>query len=75
MSPQVVTAFVCGIRFTPNTAPSTSFTVSDVPPGNKRYLICSRKIEEMTLLRLNRAINDYLLGSMASNPAGMAATP
>jgi hypothetical protein len=48
---------------------------SDVPPGNKRYLICSRKIEEMTLLRLNRAIKDYLLGSMAPNPAGMAATP
>lgn len=48
---------------------------SDMPLGNKRYLICSRKIEEMTLLRLNRAIKDYLLGSMAPNPTGMAATP
>ena len=48
---------------------------SDVPPGNKRYLICSRKIEEMTLLRLNRAIKDYLLGSLAPNPTEMAATP
>ena len=58
--------------------PAKDFQVihfSDVPPGNKRYLICSQKIEEMTLLRLNRAIKDYLLGSMASNPTGMAATP
>jgi len=58
--------------------PAKDFQVirfSDMPPGNNRYLICSRKIEEMTLLRLNRAIKDYLLGSMAPNPTGMAATP
>jgi polar amino acid transport system substrate-binding protein len=56
--------------------PAKDFQVirfSDVPLGNKRYLICSQKIEEMTLLRLNRAIKDYLLGSMAPTPAGMAA--
>jgi len=41
---------------------------SDMPAGNKRYLICSRKIDEMTLLRLNRAIKRYLLGTMAANP-------
>ena len=46
---------------------------SDMPQGNKRYLICSRKIEEMTLLRLNRAIKNYLLGSMAANPTEMSA--
>ena len=44
---------------------------SDMPQGNKRYLICSRKIEEITLLRLNRAIKNYLLGSMAANPTEM----
>lgn len=48
---------------------------SDMPPGNKRYLICSRKVEEMTLLRLNRAIENYLPGSMAANPMKMSATP
>jgi hypothetical protein len=56
--------------------PAKDFQVirfSDVPLGNKRYLICSQKIEEMTLLRLNRAIKDYLLSSMASAPTGMAA--
>ena len=46
----------------------------DMPQGNKRYLICSRKIEEMTLLRLNRGIKSYLLGSMAANPMEMSAT-
>lgn len=58
--------------------PAKDFQVirfSDMPPGNNRYLICSRRIEEMTLLRLNRAIKDYRLGSMAPNPTGMAATP
>jgi len=57
--------------------PAKDFQVihfSDVPPGNNRYLICSRRIEEMTLLRLNRAIKDYRLGSMAPNPTVMAAT-
>jgi len=39
---------------------------SDMPRGNKRYLICSRRIDTLTLLRLNRAIKDYLLGSLAS---------
>ena len=39
----------------------------DMPQGNKRYLICSRKIKKKTLLRLNRAIKDYLLDSMAAN--------
>lgn len=46
---------------------------SDMPQGNKRYLICSLKIEEITLLRLNRAIKRYLLGSMATNPTEMSA--
>lgn len=46
---------------------------SDMPQGNKRYLICSRKIEEITLLRLNRGIKNYLLGSMAANPTEMSA--
>jgi polar amino acid transport system substrate-binding protein len=58
--------------------PAKDFQVirfSDIPPGNKRYLICSRKIEEMTLLRLNRVIKDYLLSSMAPNATGMVATP
>lgn len=40
----------------------------DMPPSNKRYLICSRQIDKMTQLRLNSAIKDYLLGSMAANP-------
>ena len=31
MSPQVVTACVCGMMLTPKSSPSTSFTVSDVP--------------------------------------------
>lgn len=48
---------------------------SDMPQGNKRYLICSRKIEEMTLLQLNRAIKNYLLGSMAASPMEMSAIP
>jgi len=43
-----------------------SFT--DMPPGNKRYLICSRRIDTVTRLRLNSAIKEYLLGSMAANP-------
>jgi len=47
---------------------------TDMPQGNKRYLICSRKIEEITLLRLNRAIKHYLLGSMAANQTEMSAT-
>jgi len=58
--------------------PAKDFQVirfSDIPLGNNRYLICSRRIEEMTLLRLNRAIKDYRLGSMAPNPTVMAATP
>ena len=58
--------------------PAKDFQVirfSDVPPGNNRYLICSRKIEEMTLLRLNRAIKYYRLGSMAPDPTGMVAAP
>jgi len=48
---------------------------SDMPPGNKRYLICSPQVEEMTLLRLNRAIKSYLLGSMAANPLPVRSTP
>jgi hypothetical protein len=46
-----------------------------MPPGNKRYLICSPQVEEMTLLRLNRAIKSYLLGSMAANPLTVRSTP
>lgn len=41
---------------------------SDMPVGNKRYLICSRKIDAITILRLNRAIKQYLMGTMAANP-------
>jgi polar amino acid transport system substrate-binding protein len=48
---------------------------SDMPCGNKRYLICSPKIEEMTLMQLNRAIKDYLLSSMATNLTEMRAVP
>lgn len=44
---------------------------SDMPHGNKRYIICSPRIEEMMLLRLNRTIKDYLLGSMALTPTEM----
>ena len=47
----------------------------DMPPGNKRYLICSRQVDEMTLLRLNRSIKSYLLGSMAANPLTVRSTP
>jgi polar amino acid transport system substrate-binding protein len=58
--------------------PAKDFRVigfSDMPHGNKRYLICSPKIEEMMLLQLNRAIKDYLVGSMTANPTKMRATP
>lgn len=48
---------------------------NDMPPGNKRYLICSRQVDEMTLLRLNRAIKSYLLASMAANPLAVRPTP
>ena len=48
---------------------------SDMPQGNKRYLICSPQIEKMTLLRLNRAIKAYLLGSLVSNPLVLGANP
>ena len=41
---------------------------SDMPPGNNRYIICSRNIEEMAMLRINRAIKSYLLGSLTSQP-------
>lgn len=47
----------------------------DMPQGNKRYLICSRKIEETTLLRLNRAIKNYLPGSPAARPTEVNKTP
>lgn len=35
-------------------------TFSDIPKGNKRYLICSKQVEEDVMKRLNRAIN-YLV--------------
>jgi hypothetical protein len=44
----------------------------DMPPGNERYLICSRQIDQMTRLRLNSAIKDYLPGSMAATPTEKA---
>lgn len=47
----------------------------DMPQGNKRYLICSRKIEETTLLRLNRAIKSYLLGGLAARSTEMSKIP
>jgi hypothetical protein len=48
---------------------------SDMPAGNKRYLICSRQIDEMTLLRLNRAIKKYLLGTMEATPQTASIIP
>ena len=44
---------------------------SDMPAGNNRYLICSRNIDEMTLLRINRNIKSYLLGSLTANPTSV----
>ena len=58
--------------------PIKSFKIiqfSDMPPGNKRYLICSRRVDDMTRLRINCAIKDYLRGSLSANPLSMTATP
>jgi len=44
---------------------------TDMPAGNKRFLICSRKIDEVSLLRLNRAIKKYLMGTIEANPEAM----
>ncbi len=52
-----------------------SIQFSDMPPGDKRYLICSRRVDEMTRLRINHAIKDYLQGSLTANPLSMTATP
>lgn len=39
---------------------------SDMPQGNKRYLICSKKVDEGTMKELNAAIH-YLVGIEESN--------
>jgi len=48
---------------------------SDMPPGARRYLICSRRVDDVTRLRLNRAIEAYLRGSPMINPVTMRAIP
>lgn len=48
---------------------------SDMPPGAKRYLICSRRVDDMTRLRLDHAIEDYLRGRPTTDPLTTRAAP
>ena len=36
---------------------------TDMPAGNKRYILCSRKVEKQTLARLNRALDSIVPGA------------
>ncbi len=55
---------VCGIRFTPNSAPSTSFTVSDVPASATEPLGAMKRASSVGARKRNRVLS----------PSGVIAT-
>jgi hypothetical protein len=46
-----------------------------MPPGTKRYLICSRRVDDTTRPRLNCAIKGYLQDRPVDSFLTMGAAP